>query len=96
MAKLLPTIVENITPAFYDKDGMVFITIPFFMNRAVNPKDIHGIAIKIKSVQSNVSLYETTTTEFNIESSSGQAILKISKNSEATKNIINILKIGQF
>lgn len=96
MAKLLPPIVENITPAFYDKDGMVFITIPFFMNRAVNPEAIHGIAIKIKSVQSNVSLYETTTTEFNIESSSGQAILKISKNSEATKNIINILKIGQF
>lgn len=96
MAKLLPPIVENITPAFYSKNGMVLITIPFFMNRAVNSDNISGIAVKIKSVQSNISLYETFTTEFNIEGSGGHAILKISQNSDETKAIVSKLKVGQF
>lgn len=96
MARLLPPIVENITPAFYSKNGMVLITIPFFMNRAVNPENISGIAVKVKSVQSNSSLYEALTTEFNIEGRGGYAILKISQNSNETKAIIDKLKIGQF
>ena len=50
MAKLLPPIVENTIPAFYDKDGMVYITIPFFMNRAVNISSIDKMAVKIASI----------------------------------------------
>jgi hypothetical protein len=96
MAKLLPPIVENTIAAFYDKDGMVFITIPFFMNRAVNPNAIKRMAIKIKAVQSNVSLYETKTDEFSIENSSGVAILKLHKYAANTQAIIAKLRLGQF
>jgi hypothetical protein len=37
MAKLLPPLIEATIPAFYSEGtGMVSITIPFSMNRAVN------------------------------------------------------------
>jgi hypothetical protein len=34
--KLLPPIIEGTIPAFYSINGMVSITIPFSMNRAVS------------------------------------------------------------
>ena len=36
MAKLFPPIVGDTIPAFYSKDGIVKITIPFSMNKAVS------------------------------------------------------------
>lgn len=56
MAKLLPPIVEGVIPAFYAQGGMVEITIPFTMNRAVNKESVIGIAIKIKTLQSSSPL----------------------------------------
>jgi hypothetical protein len=36
MSKLYPPIIEETLPAFYSENGMVKITIPFSMNRAVS------------------------------------------------------------
>ena len=36
MAKLFPPIVGDTIPAFYSENGVVKITIPFSMNRAVS------------------------------------------------------------
>jgi hypothetical protein len=36
MARLLPPLLENTIPAFYTENGVVIITIPFSMNRAVS------------------------------------------------------------
>ena len=49
MAKLFPPIVEGTIPAFYS-NGMVNITIPFSMNKAVNKNNINGIAVKAKTL----------------------------------------------
>jgi hypothetical protein len=49
--KLLPPIVEGTIPAFYsNENGMVNITIPFSMNRAVSPASVTKIALKIKTL----------------------------------------------
>ncbi|MBR2506939.1 MAG: hypothetical protein IKB70_08610 [Bacilli bacterium] len=56
MAKLPPPIIKGVLPAFYEKDGMVYITIPFAMNRAVGPSDVGGFSLKIKTAQSTTYL----------------------------------------
>jgi hypothetical protein len=50
MAKLLPPLLEGIVPAFYSENGIVKITIPFSLNRAVSKAQVKGLALKIKTV----------------------------------------------
>lgn len=72
MAKLLPPLIEGTIPAFYSENGMVKITIPFSMNRAVSASQVKGFAIRIKTVQSSSYLYTgklTDTARFNLEDS---------------------------
>ena len=38
MSKLFPPILEGTIPAFYSENGIVKITIPFSMNKAVSNK----------------------------------------------------------
>ena len=38
MAKLYPPLIEGTIPAFYSENGIVKITIPFSMNKAVSNK----------------------------------------------------------
>ena len=40
MAKLFPPVIEGIIPAFYSENGIVKITIPFSMNKAVSKKQV--------------------------------------------------------
>lgn len=73
MAKLLPPLIEGTIPAFYSENGMVKITIPFSMNRAVSASQVKGFAIRIKTVQSSSYLYTgrlIDTARFNLEDSS--------------------------
>ena len=35
--------------SFENKNGMVYITIPFAMNRAVSPNEVGGFSLKIKT-----------------------------------------------
>ena len=77
MAKLFPPLIEGVIPAFYsDFDangkGIVRITIPFSMNRAVSPIQIGGFALKIKTVQSSSYLFTAQikdSTYYELESS---------------------------
>lgn len=63
MAKLYPPIIEGTLPAFYsdtieniENGGMVEITIPFSMNKAVSISEVKGFSLKIKTVSSNTYL----------------------------------------
>jgi hypothetical protein len=55
MAKLSPPLLEGTIPAFYSNtdvngQGIVKITIPFAMNRAVSKVQVGGLALKIKTI----------------------------------------------
>ena len=50
MGKLYPPIIEDTLPAFYEENGVVKITIPFSMNRAVNYSQVGGFELRIKTV----------------------------------------------
>ena len=65
MAKLFPPIIEGIIPAFYSENGIVKITIPFSMNKAVSKKQVSGLVVKAKTVQSSTYLFTTQTTDIN-------------------------------
>ena len=90
MAKLLPPLLEGIVPAFYSENGIVKITIPFSLNRAVSKTQVKGLALKIKTVQSSsylLDIEQTNTSYFNIEDS---AWVEFQLKNE------NKLKVGQF
>ena len=61
MSKLYPPIIEETLPAFYSENGMVKITIPFSMNRAVSYSQIVGFELKIKTLQNGTLLYTIET-----------------------------------
>ena len=64
MAKLPPPIIKGVLPAFYEnKNGMVYITIPFAMNRAVGSNEVGGFSLKIKTAQSTTYLFDVQTSE---------------------------------
>lgn len=72
MAKLFPPLVDGIIPAFYSENGIVSLTIPFSLNRAVSTTQISGFSLKVKTVQSSSYLLSTTQTdarEFELEDS---------------------------
>ena len=57
MAKLYPPLIEGSIPAFC---GASF-TVPFSMNRSVGQAEVSGIALIVKTIQSNSFLFETET-----------------------------------
>lgn len=85
MAKLFPPIVEGTIPAFYS-NGMVNITIPFSMNKAVNKNQVKGIAVKVKTLQSSSYLF---VNENGIYSLDGSPYVIITVNAEQ-------FTLGQF
>ena len=54
MAKLYPPYIEGSIPAFYGTS----LTVPFSMNRSVGRQEVSGIALKVKTIQSNSFLFE--------------------------------------
>lgn len=56
--KMFPPIISGTIPAFYSENGAAIMTVPFSLSRAVNPRAIGGLIIKIKTVQSNTLLRE--------------------------------------
>lgn len=53
MAKLSPPILATTIPAFYSDNGIVKITVPYTMNRAVSAEAIAGFKIQIKTAQNS-------------------------------------------
>lgn len=103
MAKLYPPVLEGILPAFYSEndnngDGIVRITIPFSMNRAVSNSQVGGFALKVKTVQSSSYLFTIQVTNslfYNLEDSTYVQFVLRSSNEEQ-KAIIDKLHKGQF
>ena len=95
MAKLLPPLIEATIPAFYSEGtGMVSITIPFSMNRAVSQASVKGLAIKIKTAQSSSYLYSTEVLDaayFDVKSSSPNVIVQIDN-----EEFLSRIKVGQY
>ena len=62
MSKLNPPILENTLPAFAKAaDGVGYLNIPFQLSRTVSATDFTHIRVLIKSVQSNIELYNEKT-----------------------------------
>lgn len=93
MAKLFPPILEGTIPAFYSENGIVKITIPFSMNRAVNAVQVKGLVLKIKTVQSSSYLLDIKQENNSYYSMEDSAWVEFQLKNE---NDINKLKIGQF
>lgn len=93
MSKLYPPVIEGTLPAFYsDGEGMVKITIPFSMNRAVSQAQVSGFELKIKSLQSGTVLYTIDTFKiFNYSLQQGNCYVTFYLDDK-----INKLKTGQF
>lgn len=91
MAWLYPPNLEGTLPAFYsDEKGIVYITIPFSMNRTVGQGSVGGFRLRIKTVQNNTFLYEFVTfdpTTYYINNTSGY--VKFTFRDEK-----NVLKLG--
>lgn len=103
MAKLSPPLLEGTIPAFYsDADvngqGIVKITIPFAMNRAVSKVQVGGLALKIKTIQSSSYLYTAQNLDplsFELEDSPWVEFI-LHTNINAENQLIQKLRIGQF
>ena len=91
--KLNPPIIENTLPACYrDDKGMVFITIPFTMNRSVSAAQVCGFELKIKTIQTGSHLYTITSVNPNnylISDKGCYVTFELTDKKE-------LLKIGQF
>lgn len=84
--KLYPPNLEGTLPAFIgDK-----LIIPFSMNKTVPISSVTGINIKLKTVQNNIQLINTTTTTFSLSNSICSATLLLNKEQQ------KMLNIGQF
>lgn len=66
MEKLFPPLIEGAIPAFYsDSENGTVLTVPFSMNRAVSSKQVGGLVLKMKTVQSSTYLFTKTVTDIN-------------------------------
>lgn len=63
LKKLYPPNIEGAIPAFYGTT----LVVPFSMNKTVSNKEVHGMAIKIKAVQSGAYLAQKQIDIDNIE-----------------------------
>lgn len=99
MAKLLPPLVESTIPAFYNNNGVVSITIPFSMNRAVSKGSVKGFSVKMKTAQNSTYLYSTEITHpafFDISISSPYVTLRLAAESQAEIDVLNKMREGQY
>lgn len=85
--KLYPPSIEGTLPSFYGTT----LVVPFSMNRAVDPEDVIGIRVKIKTIQSNKFILEKFTDEFSF-SPVGEVIFKLDEDAGEDK----LFNIGQF
>ena len=93
MGKLYPPIIEDTLPAFYEENGVVKITIPFSMNRAVSYSQVGGFELRIKTVQNGSFLYTVQTynpIQYKVEGTNDLYVTFY------LKDEINKLKVGQF
>ena len=86
MAKLLPPILANNLPAFYNSGGTATIAVPFYMNRTVSQTQIDKIYLKLKSIQSSTYLFTLNTTNIDFQNSIANFIIP--------KDLIGKLRIG--
>jgi len=103
MAKLSPPLLDGTIPAFYyeiglNDKGIVKITIPFSINRAVSKSQIKGLALKIKTIQSSSYLYTAKIVDetlFELENSSWVTlVLHDDDNYPEEKSLLKILRVG--
>ena len=88
LKKLYPPNIEGTIPAFYGTT----LVVPFSMNKAVAKKDVHGMIIKIKTVQSGAYILTKEVDETDISFDPYcQAVFNISDEIAGNK-----LKIGQY
>ena len=92
MAKLFPPIIGDTIPAFYSKDGIVKITIPFSMNKAVSNQQVSGFVLKVKTVQSSTYLLTLQNKDINTFDMEDSPYVSFSIN----LNNLNSFKVGQF
>lgn len=92
MAKLFPPILGDTIPAFYSENGIVKITIPFSMNKAVSNKQVFGFVLKIKTVQSSTYLLTIQNKDINTYNIEDSPYVTFS----IDINEFNPFKIGQF
>lgn len=90
MAKLFPPILGDTIPAFYSKNGIVKITIPFSMNKAVSNKQVSGFVLKVKTVQSSTYLLTVQNKDVNTFNMEDSPYVDFSV------NLNNLFKVGQF
>ena len=92
MAKLYPPYIEGTIPAFYADGNQAILTVPFSMNKAVSIADFTGIALKVKTVQTNEFIYSATTANSEID------YLRTNFKANFTINLTQNpkFKIGQF
>lgn len=91
MGKLYPPVIEGTLPAFYSENGMVKITIPFSMNRAVSESQVYGFKLRIKALQSGNVLFTVNAIgnrHYSMEQ--GNSYINFSFKDD------NTLKVGQF
>ena len=99
MAKLYPPLIEGSIPAFCAENGIVKITIPFSMNRAVGKGQVSGLAVKVKTVQSSTYLYTATIISplyYNLDIDIPYVTVIVSGNTDEERKFINKLRQGQF
>ena len=92
MAKLFPPIIGDTIPAFYSKNGIVKITIPFSMNKAVSNQQVSGFVLKVKTVQSSTYLLTLQNKDINTFNMEDSPYVSFSINLNSFKSF----KIGQF
>lgn len=92
MNKLYPPILESTVPACYEENGIVKLTIPFSMNRAVGAIQVGGFELKIKTVQSGIFLHTLVTVNpSDYEINETESYVTFYLNNSDKK-----IKIGQF
>ena len=88
LKKLYPPNIEGTIPAFYGTT----LVVPFSMNKAVAKKDVHGMIIKVKTVQSGAYILTKEVDETAISFDPYcQVIFNVSDEVASNK-----LKIGQY
>ena len=86
VTKLYPPGLEGTLPAFYGTT----LVVPFSMNKAESTSNVHGVRVKIKTVQSNTYIITKDTEDFFL-TPYGEATFDLSE--EIAKKKLNI---GQY
>lgn len=97
--KLYPPYIEGTLPAFYkDSSGIIKLTIPFSMNRAVSSNEVAGFILKLKTAQNNIFIFtqkQTNISYFYIGTNS-YVEFDINTNIADEEATYNKLSVGQY